>query len=159
MANPPHMQPQAYGQPKPIPWPLIITGVLGFVVLVGIALTVTGGVGGSRSSNGSASRISQYGSSTPPAPRPITMPNNALYFFGTWGPNCPQSTADAMTFFSDGTFQAPGGFGTWTIDAGSTITMTGNGRTVSSEWVFSSGNAAVAYGMGTPGGQPVRRCG
>jgi len=88
----------------------------------------------------------------------MTMPSNAQYFIGTWGPTCPQSTADAITFFQDGTFLAAGGSGVWTIDAGSTITMTGNGRTVSSRWVFSSGNAAVAYGMGPAGGQPVQRC-
>lgn len=154
-AGPAHQQ-HADSEPQPPraksrPWGLIIGGAFAFCVLTGGVLALIVPSAGSRPTSRSALPSA-------PAPRPMTMPNNAFYFFGTWGPNCPSSAAEAITFFSDGTFQASGGFGTWTIDSGSTITMTGNGRTVSSRWVFSSGRAAVAYGMGTAGGQPVRRC-
>jgi hypothetical protein len=98
------------------------------------------------------------GTATTPAPRPITVPRNGMYLVGTWGPNCPQLQADSVTLNSDGTLQGPNGSGTWTIDQGSTVTVTVNGRSRAAHWGMQAGGRAAI--VRPTGGSPTRvsRC-
>ena len=96
---------------------------------------------------------------TPAAPAPMTVPANGQYLVGTWGPNCPGSRANSATLVSDGTAIDPSGSrGTWTIDAGSTVTVTVNGVSRQAFWEIQADGAALVRPSDGRSPTLVRRC-
>ena len=90
---------------------------------------------------------------------PMTIPANGQYLVGTWGPNCPGSRANSATLSADGTAIDPNGArGTWTIDQGSTVTVTTNGVTRQAFWEMQADGAALVRPSDGRSPTLVRRC-
>ena len=96
---------------------------------------------------------------TPAAPVPMTIPANGQYLVGSWGPNCPGSRANSATLNADGTAIDPSGTtGTWTIDQGSTVTVTVNGVSRQAFWEMQTDGAALVRPSDGRSPTLVRRC-
>lgn len=87
------------------------------------------------------------------------IPPNGQHLVGSWGPNCPGSRDNSATLNGDGTAIDPNGTpGTWSIDAGSTVTVTSNGRTRQARWEIQADGAALVHPGGGRDPTLVRRC-
>ena len=103
---------------------------------------------------------SPYGTSSPQTPTNIRpsegAPPTVASLQGTWGPNCPASATQAATFYGDGTMQADGESGTWSLD-GYNLTMRTSRGTDNYRWeMLGNDSAQVTRGTGTP--RVVNRC-
>ncbi len=90
---------------------------------------------------------------------PMTIPPNGQYLVGRWGPNCPGSQNNSAVLNGDGTSIDPNGTaGSWTIDEGSTVTVSSNGVTRAARWEIQADGSALVRPVN--GGSPtlVRRC-
>lgn len=175
----PGYPPPPGGYPKParpgLSVGLIISAsVLAFLLIAGIALyftgtldrwfgksptVATGPTDATASLNVGSAPEATATTTTAPIPS-RTIPSNGFYFVGTWGPNCPGSRADTLTLNRDGTASGPGGSGSWTIDNGSTVTITFNGQSRSAFWEVRSADMRQILVRPTDGRQPtlVQRC-
>jgi len=90
---------------------------------------------------------------------PMTIPANGQYLVGSWGPGCPGSRANSATLNADGTAIDPSGTtGTWTIDQGSTVTVTVNGVSRQAFWEMQADGAALVRPSDGRSPTLVRRC-
>lgn len=153
---------------------IISVSVLALLLVAGIGLyftgtldswfgksptVVTGPIAATTSANVGRSPDAIATAATVPIPS-RTIPSNGFYFVGTWGPNCPGSRADTLTLNRDGTAFGPGGSGSWTIDNGSTVTITVNGQSRSAFWEVRSADMRQILVRPTDGRQPtlVQKC-
>jgi hypothetical protein len=75
---------------------------------------------------------------------------------GTWGPECPGSRNESATFYGDGTMEADGDTGSWSLN-GYEVTLNGERDTTVVRWeMLGSDSARVSR----PGGASriVNRC-
>lgn len=117
---------------------------------------------GSQSSFGSASSAPVAAPAPLPAPAPSTGAGSgyaptASWLQGTWGPSCPGSRAQVVTFDGGGRFTSDGGDGTWSLD-GYNVTLNTNGRTMVTRWEYVTQDMARVTQLA--GGQTttVQRC-
>lgn len=155
-------------------WPLFV--FLAFALGVGgtiLTLWLTGQLWNSQSSSysspGSGSASSNgMGASAPmpstpaPAPAPTTTPASGYpptpdTLTGTWGPGCPGSTDDGITFYDDGTAMSDGENGTWTLD-GSYVNLNNGRETLALYWEMVSNDSARVRRSGTSQTRMVYRC-
>ena len=92
---------------------------------------------------------------TPPPARTGTAPTPAS-LEGSWGPECPGSPNESATFYPDGTMEADGDTGSWSLN-GYEVTLSGERDTTVLRWeMLDSDSARVSR----PGGASriVNRC-
>ena len=184
LAPPPAPVPPPYQPaPAPMPYPVARSGpglwplftVLAFLVGVGgtiLTLWLTGDLWNSRPSVSSSTFA---GGSTggglnpgpgmnPPAgvappgpattggtaPTPATLP-------GSWGPNCPDSADEALTFYPDGTASGDGENGTWSLD-GNFVTLNNGRETLTLHWEMVGSDSARVRRAGDSQARIVNRC-
>lgn len=93
---------------------------------------------------------------SPPAPSYGNVPT-AASLQGTWGPRCPGSRDDAATFYADGTMEADGETGSWTL-SGNDLTVTTPRQTMTLRWEMLGNNSANVTRSGG-NSRVVNRCG
>jgi hypothetical protein len=118
--------------------------------------------GGSMNGATGTTGTNAYGGTTPAAPQPVPSGSyegsaaTPMSLQGTWGPNCPGSTNQAATFYADGTMQADGETGSWTLD-GYNLTVRTPRETMDYRWeMLGNDSARVTRGSGNP--RVVNRC-
>jgi hypothetical protein len=173
---PPAFPPPAPPQHPPAPssrtgfWAAMI--VLAFVAGAGLTLLVlklNGSIGESGKSVAAAGPGSTYGGGTssfganrtsPVSPPPATTygsPPTAASVQGTWGAACPGSRDHAATFYADGSMEADGDSGSWSL-SGYDMTATVGGETTTLRWeMLTSDSARLTRSGGRS--RIVNRCG
>jgi len=152
-------------------WPLFT--FLAFLVGVGgtvLTLWLTGDLGGSSSSSSSGSGYSSgsYGSdtnstlpayvpSTPSRPTMSASPPSVATLTGTWGPGCPSSRNDAITFYADGTAMSDGESGSWSLD-GSYVNLNNGRQNMSLYWEMTGNGSARVRRSGDSRVRTIYRC-
>lgn len=140
----------------------IVAAILAAVLVLLVILYFTGALdreprrsGFASGASGSSGRTG-FGSSTTTAGAPLSM--SALV--GTWGPRCPGSRAEAITFTSGGTWTAGSGGGSYSL-SGNTITLfrSSGGGTFSMRWEPVTDSSARVSTMGAARPDYVYRCG
>ncbi|HTU12014.1 MAG TPA: hypothetical protein VMG08_14080 [Allosphingosinicella sp.] len=182
---PPQSQPAA-PQPQPPyypPPPKSKTGLWVFFLFVAFAagaggailtLWLTGELWNSRSTV----QPSSYGSPatggvtgadtgmTPPAPSPAPAPApaptggavpTADTLAGSWGPNCPGSNSDAITFYQDGTAESDGESGSWSLN-GNYVTLNNGRQNMTLYWEMVGNDSARVRRSGDSRTETVNRC-
>ena len=92
---------------------------------------------------------------SPPPVRTGTAPSAAV-LEGTWGPECPGSTNESATFYGDGTMEAEGDTGSWSLN-GYEVTLDGERETMILRWeMLGNDSARVSRDGGAP--RIVNRC-
>jgi len=117
---------------------------------------------GSLGSSSSAQRPYQPAPAPMPAPAPSTGTGSGYaptvsWLQGTWGPSCPASRAQVVTFYGGGRFTADGGEGTWTLD-GENVTLVVSGRTMLTRWEYLAPDIARVTQVAGGRTRTVQRC-
>lgn len=172
-------------QPAPAPWqPAARSGpglwplftVLAFLVGAGgtiLTLWLTGDLWNSRTSTSSSTvagsaqggGLNPATSMTPPpasvpspgpattggtAPTPASLP-------GSWGPACPGSADEAITFYADGTASSDGESGTWSLD-GNYVNLNNGRESLTLYWEMVGSGSARVRRAGDSQSRIVNRC-
>ena len=151
-------------------WPLF--AFLAFLAGVGgtiLTLWLTGELWNSRSSSYSNPIYSSGGTTNtatdtamapvpPPAPSPAfsAMPTSST-LTGTWGPSCPGSRSEAITFYADGTASGDGESGSWSV-SGNYVSLNNGSRTMTVYWEMTGADSARVRQSGESDSRTVYRC-
>jgi hypothetical protein len=146
--------------------------ILAFAVGVGgtiLTLWLTGDLWNSSarytpsSYNGSTSGSGATGESGFSTPTPPPSTSGAGYapteasLQGTWGPGCPNSQAEALTFYSDGTASTDNERGSWSLN-GNYVTLISESNTMTLYWEMVSNDTARVRRTGDSQTRTVSRC-
>lgn len=141
---------------------LIIAGVVGAIAVLIAILYFTGAF--DRKTLPRMRPATPYGSSSstsnlPPPPSLPSTSSGMSRLAGTWGPRCPASTQDAVSFTSDGSFSAGAGRGTYTF-VGNMLTLyrPGASSSFAMRWEFVSDSMARATNLRSGTTDTIYRC-
>jgi hypothetical protein len=129
-----------------------VVAIVAATLLVLVLLWLIGAFNGERPRPEEVPWNSGYAEPDPARTRPT-----AAWLAGTWGPRCPGSRQDAVTFESGGRFAGADGAGTWSL-AGDVVTVTVNGRNHATRWEHVARDGAWVAQTATHEVRYVRRC-
>jgi hypothetical protein len=96
------------------------------------------------------------GGSPPVSAAPGSAPTEES-LLGSWGPECPGSRGDAVTFNADHTAIGTGEGGSWSL-SGSTVTVTTSRQTLNLNWEMLDASTARVTRSGDSRARLIFRC-